>query len=243
MCLHVHPFSVIISVDFRLTDQSAAARTIVVFNVSQKASEDNLGAFFGYCGKVRELRQQYDRAKDEFCWSVEFDRAEAARTACMLHGTQLLGTEITITSKGTPPTALARLLSAARPGCLPLAPFFKTKQDLDNFSFWCFAPILGFGRERQPLTSSPVDKFSVLLKPANSCCPCAAPGAFSGLAPTHSFTKKTGRRPELKHHLFLPGLYLPSLWTSWRHRSLSVHLISPGPQTDVLALLGAGGAT
>mmetsp|Transcript_104649 Transcript_104649/g.180376 ORF Transcript_104649/g.180376 Transcript_104649/m.180376 type:complete len:154 (+) Transcript_104649:48-509(+) len=84
----------------KLTDQSQDARTVIVFNVSPKASEDNLSAFFGYCGKLKDIRQQYDRAKDQFCWLIEFERAEMARTACMLHGTTLLGTELTITSKG-----------------------------------------------------------------------------------------------------------------------------------------------
>eukprot|EP00667_Euglena_gracilis_P025261 EG_transcript_29538 len=87
----------------KLSDQSQDARTIIVYNVSQKASEENLTAFFGYCGKLKNLRQQYDRTKGEFCWSVEFERAEMARTACMLHGTILLGSEIQITSKGSEP--------------------------------------------------------------------------------------------------------------------------------------------
>ena len=73
-----------------------------MYNVSLKASEENLRAFFGYCGKIKEgtgLKQQYDKAKNEFCWTVEFERAESARTACMLHGTALLGNEIKILSK------------------------------------------------------------------------------------------------------------------------------------------------
>eukprot|EP00999_Lentomonas_sp_LEN2_P002811 NODE_679_length_1269_cov_176.429072_g640_i0.p1 GENE.NODE_679_length_1269_cov_176.429072_g640_i0~~NODE_679_length_1269_cov_176.429072_g640_i0.p1 ORF type:complete len:335 (-),score=26.26 NODE_679_length_1269_cov_176.429072_g640_i0:171-1175(-) len=82
----------------RLDDQSVESRTIQVYNTPNDVSGDTLDGLFNHCGRIREIKRQYDKTHRGFCWNIEFDRAEAARTACALDGTKLIDREINIVS-------------------------------------------------------------------------------------------------------------------------------------------------
>ena len=66
-------------------------------NIPDKVSEVNVKEMFSCCGRIEEMRAQYDQEKGEKGYLITYSKVTSARSACALDGSDLAGVKITVT--------------------------------------------------------------------------------------------------------------------------------------------------
>eukprot|EP01060_Flectonema_neradi_P008825 TRINITY_DN16313_c0_g1_i1.p1 TRINITY_DN16313_c0_g1~~TRINITY_DN16313_c0_g1_i1.p1 ORF type:complete len:216 (+),score=50.43 TRINITY_DN16313_c0_g1_i1:164-811(+) len=74
-----------------------ALRQVFVSRLPEEASEANIKEMFACCGRIEEIKPQYDAGKGEKGYLVVYTKVSSARSACALDNSVLAGVNIKVT--------------------------------------------------------------------------------------------------------------------------------------------------
>jgi len=77
----------------------ASTHSVQVSNIAASTTQDTLRDFFTFCGKISDIEVHEDASEKTKTATVSFEKPTAAKTALMLNGGTLDGSNITVTSE------------------------------------------------------------------------------------------------------------------------------------------------